>query len=46
MHARIVPLALEYEERLCAVLTAEERHRFDSLSDRLFIHAQVLRQSG
>jgi len=44
MHARIVPLALEYEERLYAALGAEERHRFDALSDRLFIHAQALRQ--
>jgi DNA-binding MarR family transcriptional regulator len=45
MHARIVPLALEYEERLYAALSAEERDQFDRLSDRLFIHAQVLRQS-
>jgi DNA-binding MarR family transcriptional regulator len=46
MHARIVPLALEYEERLYAVLSAEERTQLDRLSDRLFIHAQTLRQSG
>jgi DNA-binding MarR family transcriptional regulator len=45
MHARIVPLALEYEERLYAALNPEERRQFDSLSDRLFIHAQALRQS-
>ena len=45
MHGRIVPLALEYEERLYATLSAEERHQFDGLSDRLFIHAQALRQS-
>ena len=45
-HARIVPLALEYEERLYTALSAEERHQFDALSDRLFIHAQALRQSG
>jgi DNA-binding MarR family transcriptional regulator len=45
MHTRIVPLALEYEECLYAALTAEERRRFDGLSDRLFIHAQALRQS-
>ena len=46
MHGRIVPLALEYEERLYATLGAEERHQFDRLSDRLFIHARALRQSG
>ena len=45
MHARIVPIALEYEERLYAALSAEERTPFDRLSDRLFIHAQALRQS-
>jgi len=45
VHARIVPLALEYEARLCAALSAEERREFDALADRLFIHAQVLRQS-
>jgi DNA-binding MarR family transcriptional regulator len=45
VHARIVPLALEYEGRLYATLTAEERRQFDALSDRLFIHAQGLRQS-
>jgi DNA-binding MarR family transcriptional regulator len=45
MHARIVPLALEYEESLYAALSPEERRRFDGLSDRLFIHAQALRQN-
>jgi len=40
-----VPLALEYEAGLYAALTAEERLQFDALSDRLFIHAQVLRQN-
>lgn len=45
MHDRIVPLALEYEERLYSALSAEEQQRFDALSDRLFIHAQALRQS-
>src|SRR5882724_708857 len=39
MHARIVPIALAYEERLYAALTDEERREFDGLSDRLFIHA-------
>ena len=45
VHARIVPLALEYEARLYAALDAEERRQFDALSDRLFIHAQALRQN-
>ena len=45
MHARIVPLALDYEKQLYAALSAEERVQFDGLNDRLFIHAQGLRQS-
>ena len=45
MHARIVPLALEFEKRLYATLDAGERIQFDRLSDRLFIHAGALRQS-
>jgi DNA-binding MarR family transcriptional regulator len=45
VHARIVPLALEYEARLRQALTPEERRQFDALSDRLFIHAQLLRQN-
>jgi DNA-binding MarR family transcriptional regulator len=43
VHARIVPLALEYEARLYEALTPEERRQFDTLSDRFFIHAQSLR---
>jgi DNA-binding MarR family transcriptional regulator len=43
MHARIVPIALEYEERLYAALSAEEKTLFDRLSDRLFIHAKACR---
>jgi len=43
MHARIVPIALEYEQRLYAALTAEERTLFDRLADRLFSHAQACR---
>jgi DNA-binding MarR family transcriptional regulator len=43
VHARIVPLAREYETRLYAALSADERQQFDVLSDRLFIHAQLLR---
>jgi DNA-binding MarR family transcriptional regulator len=45
VHARIVPLALEYEQRLYAALSAAERDQFDRLTDRLFIHARALRQS-
>ena len=44
MHARIVPLALDYEARLYEALSAEERRQFDALSDRLFTHAQALRR--
>jgi DNA-binding MarR family transcriptional regulator len=43
MHARIVPIALTYEEHLYGVLSEEERRYFDSLSERLFAHAKVLR---
>jgi DNA-binding MarR family transcriptional regulator len=43
IHARIVPIALDYEARLYNALSAEERRTFASLSDRLFSHAQVLR---
>ena len=35
MHARIVPIALGYEERLYKVLTTEERRSFDELTERL-----------
>ena len=45
MHARIVPLALAYEDRLYKVLSAEERRSFDALTDRLFAHAKGLRDS-
>jgi DNA-binding MarR family transcriptional regulator len=44
LHARIVPLALAYEARLCAALSAEERRSFDALSDRLFARAKHLRE--
>jgi DNA-binding MarR family transcriptional regulator len=46
LHARIVPLALAYQERLYEGLSAEERRQFDQLSDRLFAHAKALRQAG
>src|SRR6266851_2791330 len=39
MHARIVPLALDYEGRLYKALSAGDRRRFDALADRLFAHA-------
>jgi DNA-binding MarR family transcriptional regulator len=43
MHARIVPIALGYEARLCEALNAEERKTFNTLSDRLFARAEALR---
>ena len=43
MHARIVPLARDYEERLYAALSPQERQAFNSLSDRLFARAEALR---
>ena len=42
--ARIVPLALAYQERLHEALGPDERRTFDALSDRLFARAQALRQ--
>ena len=44
MHARIVPIALAYEERLYKALNTEERRSFDALTQRLFTHAAALRQ--
>jgi DNA-binding MarR family transcriptional regulator len=46
MHARIVPLALGFEERLYKALNTEERSRFDALSDRLLAHAKTLKQAS
>jgi DNA-binding MarR family transcriptional regulator len=43
MHAKIVPVALDYEERLYKALSSEERKAFDALSDRLFARAEALR---
>jgi DNA-binding MarR family transcriptional regulator len=43
MHGRIVPLALDFEARLCEALTPEERRTFNGLSDRLFARAEALR---
>ena len=45
MHARIVPIALGYEERLYKVLSAEERRSFDELTARLFAHAKTVREA-
>src|SRR5471030_1446031 len=46
MHARIVPLALGYQERLYEGLSADERQQFNTLSDRLFTHAKALRKTA
>jgi DNA-binding MarR family transcriptional regulator len=43
MHAKIVPIALEYEARLCHVLSPAERETLNGLCDRLFAHAKLLR---
>jgi DNA-binding MarR family transcriptional regulator len=45
IHARVVPLALDYESRLCEALSAEEKRAFDALSDRLLVHAKRLREA-
>ena len=46
MHARIVPIALAYEERLCKALGPAQRRSFDALTDRLLTHARRLRPAG
>lgn len=43
VHAQIVPLALKYEADLYQSLSAEERQALNSLCDRLFAHAKLLR---
>jgi DNA-binding MarR family transcriptional regulator len=43
MHARIVPIAIEYEARLYRALNPQERQVFNSLADRLFARAAALR---
>jgi DNA-binding MarR family transcriptional regulator len=43
MHAKIVPLALDYESKLYETLNDEERQAFNSLADRLFARAEALR---
>lgn len=46
LHARIVPLALDYEQRLVAALDAPARRRFDALADRLLARAVELREKA
>ena len=46
LHARIVPIALDYEKRLLAALDAGERRRFDALADRLLDRARGLGGGG
>jgi len=43
MHARIVPMAINYETRLYQALSRRERQVFDTLADRLFARAEALR---
>jgi DNA-binding MarR family transcriptional regulator len=43
MHARIVPIALAYEERLYRALDAEERRTFDELTQRMVARAKALK---
>jgi DNA-binding MarR family transcriptional regulator len=43
MHARIVPIAIDYEARLYKALSPQERQVFNSLADRLFARAEALR---
>lgn len=45
MHDRIVPLALDYEHRLYAALSPEDRRTFNLLCDKLFEHAKLLRNA-
>ena len=44
MHAQIVPLALGYEAELYQALSSEELETLNSLCDRLFAHAKLLRK--
>ncbi len=46
MHAKIVPLALKYESELYKGLPAEDRRTLNSLCDKLFRHAKVLRKGA
>lgn len=46
VHAQIVPLALGYEADLYQALSAAERETLNSLCDRLFAHAKLLRNGA
>ncbi|MCC8427941.1 MarR family transcriptional regulator [Reyranella aquatilis] len=46
VHAQIVPLALGYEADLYRALSAAERETLNSLCDRLFAHAKLLRNGA
>lgn len=46
VHARIVPLAVEYQDRLYEAFDADERRSFDALAERLFAQAKALREVG
>lgn len=46
MHARIVPIALAYEARLCEALGPGERRSFDALTNRLLERAGHLRRAN
>ncbi len=46
VHAQIVPLALKYEAELYEALSQEERKTLNSLCDRLFSHAKLLRNGS
>ncbi len=41
-HAQIVPIVLEYEQRLYEAFSVEERTLFDRLSDQLVSHARAV----
>ena len=46
VHARIVPLALAFQELLYEALSDDERRTFDDLSDKLLARARTIREAG
>lgn len=46
VHARIVPLALAFQDRLYEALSGDERRTFDALSDKLLARARTIREAG
>lgn len=46
VHARIVPLALAFQDRLYEALSDDERRTFDALSDKLLARARTIREAG